>query len=146
MMATTSLATLTTLFSGSFSSLVLLAVILTTIFHILSKKQNLPPGPWNLVPFLGHAPNIAYALYKGVPLYKYLVQLSKRYGKVYSFTALGTHFVVLNDNKSIREAFQDTRLNDRGDDELVDKFFSRSCKFHWHDIVQQNYKRKYVSY
>ena len=60
MMATSitssSLATLTTLFPGSFSSLVLLAVILATIFHILSRKQNLPPGPWNLVPFLGHAP------------------------------------------------------------------------------------------
>ena len=118
-----------TLLPGPFSSWVLLAVILAIILHMLSRKQNLPPGPWHLVPFLGHTPNIVYALYKGVPLYKYLVELSKRYGSVYSFTAMGIPFVILNDNASIREAFQDTKLNDRGDNEMQAKLFSRSCKY-----------------
>ena len=129
-MDTTSFATFTTLLPGPFSSLILLTVIFLTILYSLSRNQNLPPGPWHLVPFLGHAPNIVYALYKGVPLYKYLVKLSHRYGSVYSFTALGIPFVILNDIASIRKAFHDTRLNDRGDNEMQTKIFSRSCKYY----------------
>ena len=128
-MDTSNFAALSTLLPRPFSSLILLAVILLTILYSLSRKQNLPPGPWHLVPFLGYAPNIVYALYKGVPLYKYLVKLSQRYGSVYSFTALGIPFVILNDITSIRKAFQDTKLNDRGDNEMQAKVFSRSCKY-----------------
>ena len=120
---------LTTLFPGSFSSLVLLAAILAIILHMLFRKQNLPSGPWHVIPFLGYAPNIVYALYKGVPLYKYLVKLSQRYGSVYSFTVFGIPFVVLNDNTAIREAFQNIKLQDRGDNEMQAKLFSRSCKY-----------------
>ena len=120
---------LTALFSSPFSSLILLAAFLAIILHMLFRKQNLPPGPWHLVPFLGHAPNIVYALYKGIPLYKYLEKLSKRYGNVYSFKVFGIPFVVFNDITTIREAFQNLKLQSRGENEMQAKILSRSCKY-----------------
>ena len=104
-------------------------VFVLTIAYLWSRRKNLPPGPWGVIPFIGYAPNIVYALYKGVELHKYLIELGRRYGKMYSFTAFGIPVVVLNDMKLIREAFQRMTLNDRGDNELQAKLFSRTCKY-----------------
>ena len=106
----------------------LLIVILVTALFLLSKKTNLPPGPWTPIPFIGHAPNIAYALYKGELLSKVFMKLGQKYGNVLSFTALGIRVVVVNDAEATREAFQDPKLCDRGGDELQAKFFGRFCK------------------
>ncbi|XP_072014922.1 cytochrome P450 2G1-like [Amphiura filiformis] len=89
-------------------------------------KSNLPPGPWTPIPYIGFAPNIAYALYKGEPLYTFLMKLGNKHGQVFSFTALGMHVVVLNEYQAIREAFQDTKLSDRGENETQAKTFGRS--------------------
>ncbi|XP_072014928.1 cytochrome P450 2B4-like [Amphiura filiformis] len=112
----------------SFTSILLLFVILVTtvVFFFLSKKSNLPPGPWTLIPYIGFAPNIVYALYKGEPLYKFLVKLGNKYGQVFSFKALGMPIVVLNENQAIREAFQDMKLSDRGENKMQAKVFSRT--------------------
>ncbi|XP_072014919.1 cytochrome P450 2A10-like [Amphiura filiformis] len=118
---------------SSFANILLMVVILVTVFFFLSKKSNLPPGPWTLIPYIGFAPNIAYALYKGEPLYKFLMGLSNKYGQVFSFTALGIPIVVLNEFKAIRDAFQDTKLNDRGENEMQAKVFSRSYN-KWDDM------------
>ncbi|XP_072045903.1 cytochrome P450 2J6-like [Amphiura filiformis] len=111
---------------SSFTHILLLVAILAAVFFFLSKKSNLPPGPWTPIPFIGFAPSIAYALYKGEPLYKFLTKLGNKHGQVFSFTALGMHVVVLNEYQAIREAFQDTKLNDRGENEMQAKIFSRS--------------------
>ena len=100
-----------------------LIIILVTAFLLLSKKTNLPPGPWTPIPYIGYAPNIAYALYKDEPLYKYFLKLAQKYGNVFSFTTFGVRVVVLNDYVAIREAFQDTKLCGRSG-----KLFSKSCK------------------
>ncbi|XP_072015478.1 cytochrome P450 2B19-like [Amphiura filiformis] len=120
--------------SGSyFTNILLLVVIIVSVIFFLSKKTNLPPGPWTLIPYIGFAPNIAYALYKGEPLYKFLTKLGNKYGQVYSFTALGMHIVVLNEYKAIREAFQDIKLNDRGENEMLVKILGRTNN-KWDDM------------
>ncbi len=106
----------------------LLIVILVTAFFLFFKKTNLPPGPWTPIPYIGYALNIVYVLYKGEPLYKFLMKLGQKYGNIFSFTALGIPVIVLNDYQAIREAFQDTKLSDRGDNEMQAKVFSRNCK------------------
>ncbi|XP_072015480.1 cytochrome P450 2G1-like [Amphiura filiformis] len=111
---------------SSFTNILLLCVILVTVFFFLSKKNNLPPGPWNPIPYIGFAPNIAYALYKGEPLYKFLIKLGNKHGQVFSFTALGMPIVVLNEYQAIREAFQNTKLSDRGENKIQAKVLSRS--------------------
>ncbi|XP_072014961.1 cytochrome P450 2G1-like [Amphiura filiformis] len=103
------------------------------VFFFLSKKSNLPPGPWTLLPYIGFAPHIVYALYKGEPLHKFLVKLGNKYGQVFSFTALGMPVVVLNENQAIREAYQDTKLSDRGENKMQAKVFSRSFN-KWEDM------------
>ena len=107
----------------------LLIVLLVTVYFLFFRRTNSLPGPWTPIPFIGFAPNIAYALYKGEPFYKFFMKLSLKYGSVYSFTALGRLVVVLNDHEAIREAFQDTKLNDRGlHGKLVAKMFSKTRK------------------
>ncbi|XP_072014748.1 cytochrome P450 2G1-like [Amphiura filiformis] len=116
---------------GSFFTIIfLLVVILLTVFFFLSKKSNLTPGPWTPFPYIGFAPNIPYSLYKGEPLYKLLTKLGNKYGHVFSFTALGMPVVVLNEYQAIREAFQDSKLSDRGENETQAKIVSRS-NFKW---------------
>ncbi|XP_072015542.1 vitamin D 25-hydroxylase-like isoform X2 [Amphiura filiformis] len=111
---------------SSFTHILLLVVIVAAVVFFLSKKRNLPPGPWIPIPYIGFAPNIAYALYKGESLYKFLVKLGNKYGQVFSFTVLGIPVVVLNDYKAIREAFQDTKLSDRGGSDMIIKAVGRS--------------------
>ncbi|XP_072015531.1 cytochrome P450 2A10-like isoform X2 [Amphiura filiformis] len=118
---------------SSFTYILLLVVILVTMFFFQSKKSNLPPGPWNPIPYIGFAPNIAYALYKGEPLYKFLMGLGNKYGQVISFTALGMPVVVLNEYQAIREAFQDTKLSDRGENEMQVKAFGKTNN-KWDDM------------
>ncbi|XP_072015479.1 cytochrome P450 2G1-like [Amphiura filiformis] len=118
---------------SSFTNILLLCVILVTVFFFLSKKSNLPPGPWTPIPYIGFAPNIAYALYKGEPLYKFLLKLGNKHGQVFSFTALGMPIVVLNEYQAIREALKDTKLSDRGENEMQAKIFSRSIN-KWDDM------------
>ena len=67
--------------------------------------------------------------YSSEEFHDHLVRLGKRYGKVYSFTLFGTAFVVMNDHKVMKEAFSDSRLNDRGDNEILAKSFSPAGKF-----------------
>ncbi|XP_072015656.1 cytochrome P450 2A10-like [Amphiura filiformis] len=118
---------------SSFTHILLLVIIVAAVFFFLSKKRNLPPGPWTPIPYIGFAPNIAYALYKGESLYKFLVKLGNKYGQVFSFTALGIPVVVLNDYKAIREAFQDTKLSDRGSAEMIIKAIGRTW-IRWDDM------------
>ncbi len=107
-----------------------LIVLLVTAYFLFFRKTNLPPGPWTPIPFIGFAPNIAYALHKGEPLYKFFMKLGVKYGSVYSFIALGRPVVVLNDHEAIREAFQDSKINDRGDNgEIQEKMFGRTSKW-----------------
>ncbi|XP_072015657.1 cytochrome P450 2G1-like [Amphiura filiformis] len=61
------------------------------------------------------------------------MELGNKYGQVFSFTALGMPIVVLNEYQAIREAFQDTKLNDRGENEIQAKIFSRSFN-KWTDM------------
>ncbi|XP_072014942.1 cytochrome P450 2U1-like [Amphiura filiformis] len=117
----------------SFIQVLVLIVILGSVFFFFSKKSNLPPGPWTLIPYIGFAPNIAYALYKGEPLYKFLIKLGQKHGQVFSFTALGIPFVILNDYQAMREALQDTKLNDRGEDKTLIRIFGRSYS-KWNDM------------
>ncbi|XP_072014917.1 cytochrome P450 2A10-like [Amphiura filiformis] len=100
---------------------------------IVTTESNLPPGPWTPIPYIGFAPNIAYALYKGEPLYKVLVKLGNKHGQVFSFTALGIPIVVLNEYQAIREAFQDIKLSDRGESKMQVKAFGRTNN-KWDDI------------
>ena len=116
------------LLGSSVSQFFVGVIFVLTIAYLWSRRKNLPPGPWGVIPFIGYAPNIVYALYKGVELQKYLIALGRRYGKMYSFTAFGIQVVVLNDMTLIREAFQRMTLNDRGDNELQAKLFSPTCK------------------
>ncbi|XP_072014923.1 cytochrome P450 2A10-like [Amphiura filiformis] len=109
----------------------LLFVILALMF--LSKKTNLPPGPFTLIPYIGFAPRVAYSLYKGERLNKFLMKLGNKYGQVYSFTVFGMPIVVLNEYQAIREAYQDAKLNDRGVNELQAKMFSRTFN-KWDDM------------
>ncbi|XP_072014927.1 cytochrome P450 2C23-like [Amphiura filiformis] len=118
---------------SSFTHVLFLIAILVTVFFFLSKKSNLPPGPWTPIPYIGFAPNVAYALYKGEPLYKYLMMLGNKYGQVFSFTVLGKPVVVLNDYQAIREAFQNTKLNDRGNNDVV-KVVGRTYN-KWEDMA-----------
>ncbi|XP_072014941.1 cytochrome P450 2A9-like [Amphiura filiformis] len=111
----------------SFIQVLVLIVILGSVFFFFFKKSNLPPGPWTLIPYIGFAPKIAYALYKGEPLYKFLAKLGQKHGHVFSFTALGIPFVVLNDYQAMREALQDTKLNDRGENKTLIRIFGKSC-------------------
>ncbi|XP_072015541.1 cytochrome P450 2A10-like isoform X1 [Amphiura filiformis] len=119
---------------SSFTHILLLVVIVAAVVFFLSKKRNLPPGPWIPIPYIGFAPNIAYALYKGESLYKFLVKLGNKYGQVFSFTVLGIPVVVLNDYKAIREAFQDTKLSDRGGSDMIIKAVGRSWT-RWDDMT-----------
>ncbi|XP_072014960.1 cytochrome P450 2B5-like [Amphiura filiformis] len=92
-------------------------------FEATSKDAQMP----TLKPIDGvvtHPENIVYALYKGEPLHKFFVKLGNRYGQVFSFTALGIPVVVLNENQAIREAYQDTKLSDRGENKMQAKVYS----------------------
>ncbi|XP_072015539.1 cytochrome P450 2A10-like [Amphiura filiformis] len=132
-MAATSFA-LSIISGSSLTSIFLLFVIfVTAVFFFLSKKSNLPPGPLTLIPYIGFAPSIAYSLYKGEPLYKFLMHLGNKHGQVFSFTALGIPIIVLNEYQAIREAFQNTKLSDRGKNEMQAKVFSPTFN-KWDDM------------
>ncbi len=91
-----------------------LAFMLTYIFIVKFRlSTNLPPGPWSF-PILGYLPNIAfYSRVYGLPLPAVCLRLSKKYGPVFSFY-LGSHLcVVLNSLDTVKEAFMDTKMNDR---------------------------------
>ncbi|XP_072016399.1 cytochrome P450 2G1-like [Amphiura filiformis] len=118
----------------SLTPITLLFVILALMFFFLSRKNNLPPGPLTLIPYIGFAPSVAYSLYKGERLNKFLMKLGNKYGQVYSFTVFGMPIVVLNEYQAIREAYQDTKLNDRGENELQAKMFSRTFN-KWDDMA-----------
>ena len=108
--------------------LVIFIFVLSIAYWWSRRVKNLPPGPWGIIPFIGYAPNIAYALYRGETLPEYFSELAKRYGKCFSFRAFGIPVVVLNDVKLIREAFQTATLNDRVENENIVKVMSRTSK------------------
>ena len=92
-------------------------IVCVLVFLIISwwvrQPKNLPPGPWGW-PILGSLPNLGIALYRsGLEPHHFLAELTKRYGKIYSFYLGGQLVVILNDIESIREAFQSQGFTDR---------------------------------
>ncbi|GIX69326.1 cytochrome P450 2A10 [Caerostris extrusa] len=67
------------------------------LWHLWSKNRKLPPGPWG-VPVLGYYPFLS-----ATPGNDFM-ELSKKYGKVFSFRTLGGKlFVVLNESSVLKE-------------------------------------------
>ncbi|GBM84823.1 Cytochrome P450 2F3 [Araneus ventricosus] len=68
------------------------------IVQLWNKNRKIPPGPWGL-PFLGYYPFIP-----SEEPFKHFTELSKKYGKIYSFRTLGGRLViVLNGTKMVKD-------------------------------------------
>ncbi|XP_054720108.1 cytochrome P450 2J2-like [Uloborus diversus] len=78
----------------------------TVLFWISRRRYKLPPGPIGL-PFLGYAPFLSDDSYKD------FYELSKKYGNVFSLYLGRSLFVILNDFKSVKEAFNQAAALDR---------------------------------
>ena len=119
----------------SLTGVFIVVILFLTLVYLLSRHKNLPPGPWGL-PYLGYAPWLAYVIYySDEQLHEHLIRLGKRYGKVFSFTLFGTPFVVMNDHQVMKEAFNDLRLNDRGENEMLTRTFSHTSKFEFYRVM-----------
>ena len=115
-------------FDISLTEIFIVVFLFLVLVYLLSRYKNLPPGPWGL-PYLGYAPWLAYVMYySDEPLHEHITRLGKRYGKVFSFTVFGTPFVVVNDHQVMKEALNDLRLNDRGENEMFMRTFSPTSK------------------
>ncbi|XP_072017555.1 cytochrome P450 18a1-like [Amphiura filiformis] len=92
----------------------ILSFIVAYIFIVKFRRpSNIPPGPW-CFPLLGYLPNIAvYSRFYGLPLPAVLLQLSKKYGCVFSLYLGDQLCVVLNSQEAVKEAFMNPKLNDR---------------------------------
>lgn len=85
---------------STFDSLKLFLIAICIIAISFYKKyKNLPPGPWGL-PFVGYL----YSIINENVHYKYL-DLSRKYGKIFSLKLGQKNLVVIADAKMIKEAF-----------------------------------------
>nr|QST15070.1 CYP370C1 protein [Diaphanosoma celebensis] len=73
-----------------------------------SKASHLPPGPFNL-PLVGYMPFLK------PPIHAHFVQLSRKFGDIFSLNIGSYRLVVLSTLDSIRDAFKDDLLNGRPD-------------------------------
>ena len=92
-------------------------ILCVVVFYLISrwtrKPKNLPPGPWSW-PILGSLPNLGLSLYRsGLQPHQFLAELTKCYGKVYSFYVGSQLVIILNSAESVREAFQNQNLTGR---------------------------------
>ena len=86
------------------------------------RYTHLPPGPWGL-PIIGCLPYLAMESYRaGLPPAQVLNKIGEKYGKVFSMNIAGQLFVVLNDYKSVKNGFHDSRLSDRPVSQIVEEF------------------------
>ena len=83
------------------------------IFTLMLAWRKLTRNNDNLPPNLSFF-KIAWSGYRsGVPIYEYARCLKDTHGAVYSFKVFGQLVVCLNDFDSIKDAFNNPRLNDR---------------------------------
>ena len=97
-------------------------VVLVISWWVRRRYTHLPPGPWGL-PFIGSLPNLALESYRtGLPPAQLLNKISEKYGKVFCMNMAGTLVVVLNDFKSVKDGFHDSRLSDRPVSQIMEEF------------------------
>ena len=122
--------------ASSYDDLVNLKSILLLLFVFLlatwwvQKPRNLPPGPW-CFPFIGFVPQLIWYLgYKKVEIHHLATRLGRKYGDICSFDIFGHVVVVIKDFATIREAFNNPALSDKGfNNEFEEKMFGRHCEY-----------------
>ena len=109
-------------------------LLFATVFFLLTwwinrKTKHLPPGPinWpivgNLPTFLWHAFTSASGLHELLTSHVLLARLSETYGKIYTLQMFGNYMVVISDQKLLKEALNNPKINDRNRNELTQKVF-----------------------
>lgn len=93
------------------TALSLIAVCLSIILFY-KKYKNLPPGPWGL-PFVGYLCSIINENVHD----KYL-ELSKKYGKIFSVKLGQKNVVIISDPRMIKEAFNKEEFSGRPSNEF----------------------------
>ncbi|XP_072020581.1 cytochrome P450 2J4-like [Amphiura filiformis] len=93
--------------------LAFIVAYLLLLYGFRRHKWNLPPGPWSL-PILGNLPMLAINHYRIVEKpEKWLAEMAKYYGEVFSLKVGTKLIVVANGCKSIKEAFRNQHISDR---------------------------------
>ena len=95
---------------------VLCLLIFLSLYFYFRGPKNIPPGPigW---PLIGSLPLFMRSSSHNEHVHDMMTRLSTKYGKVFSFGLGGNKpVVVLNDFKSIKEAFQKPELSYRNKD------------------------------
>ena len=91
--------------------------------NFLKQRSKLPPGPISL-PLVGSLPNLVFNLVRtGDEPQHLFAKMAKQYGDVFSLKVGTKLIVVLNGCKSIKEAFQNTRMNDRASSRIFQETF-----------------------
>ena len=91
-------------------------LIFLGLYFYFRRPKNIPPGPigW---PLIGSLPLFMQSNYYNEHVHDLMTRLSTKYGKIFSFGLGGNApVVVLNDFKSIKEAFQKPELSYRNKD------------------------------
>ncbi|XP_071490170.1 cytochrome P450 2J6-like [Diadema antillarum] len=90
----------------------------------LSRPRNLPPGPSG-VPFFGVLFTIMRSKVGPLELF---TSWAEQYGEIYSFTVGPVTMVLVNSLSTIREAFQNPKLNDRPYSRMLEEITGYSDK------------------
>ncbi|CAL1272909.1 unnamed protein product [Larinioides sclopetarius] len=118
--------------------LALFALVLISIISSLFKRsrRNFPPGPWGL-PIVGYIPFLS----KDVHLQ--FINLSKKYGDVFSLRLGSEVVVVLNDSATIRDAFSKQEFLGRPPNSSFSVFGVKS-PFFLNDMHMWQEQRRFV--
>ncbi|XP_072033785.1 cytochrome P450 2U1-like [Amphiura filiformis] len=114
------------------STLLLLTVVFLLLLWWIHRRKHLPclpPGPinWplvgNLPTFLWHAFKAGSGLHELLTSHVLLARLSKTYGKIYILQVFGNYMIIISDQKLLKEALSNPKINDRSRNQVTKKIF-----------------------
>ena len=106
---------------GSIRTIMLCIVVFMVMFFYFRRPKTTPPGPYGW-PLIGSLPMLMLSSFHKEHVHDLMYRLSQKYGNVFSLQFGGnSRVIVLNDLKSVKEAFQKPAITDRIPSQIIDR-------------------------